>query len=221
MTDKIYMCNICNRIYKNYSSLWHHNKKFHKKPEEIVIPKSLQCEYCNKIFNTRSAKSIHKKKCNKDNKNNIYNIEKIKLEQLKEENIKIKEHQKLIKLEIDKINKLNKNTNNNEIFKNTNGYIYIIQLREFISLNQNIYKIGRHHSDENPIKRLKQYPKDSKCHYFRSTNNQIDSEKEILKICKDNFIHRVDIGNEYFEGNIDLLIKQVNNYFDINASLEI
>jgi hypothetical protein len=82
MTDTIYMCNLCNKNYKNYKSFWTHNKQFHKIKEETIVPKSLQCEYCNKIFNTRSAKSIHKKKCNKDN---IYNIEKLKLEQLKEE----------------------------------------------------------------------------------------------------------------------------------------
>jgi hypothetical protein len=29
----------------------------------------------------------------------------------------------------------------------------------------------------------------------------IDSEKELIKLFKLNFIHRNDIGNEYFEGN--------------------
>jgi hypothetical protein len=31
--------------------------------------------------------------------------------------------------------------------------------------------------------------------------NCIDSEKELIKLFKLNFIHRNDIGNEYFEGN--------------------
>jgi len=66
-------CNICNKTYSSYKSLWNHNKEFHKNKnktfnivnknikENVKIVKSLTCELCNKIFNNRPAKSIHKK----------------------------------------------------------------------------------------------------------------------------------------------------------------
>jgi hypothetical protein len=28
----VYYCNICNKNYKTYKTLWEHNKKFHKDP---------------------------------------------------------------------------------------------------------------------------------------------------------------------------------------------
>ena len=30
MSTKEFKCNICNKFYTSYKSLWNHNKKFHK-----------------------------------------------------------------------------------------------------------------------------------------------------------------------------------------------
>ena len=91
-----HICNMCNKQYSSYKSLWNHNKEFHKivntnvknvnenvkypkenvknvkenvkvVKENVKLVKSLTCELCNKIFNNRPAKSIHKKKCKQDN----------------------------------------------------------------------------------------------------------------------------------------------------------
>ena len=99
-------CNICNKIYSSYKSLWNHNKEFHKvnninvqcvqqtvqnvqQPVQNVqshiqqnnkVIKSLTCELCNKIFNNRPAKSIHKKKCTEhqqEENNKIKQLEEI------------------------------------------------------------------------------------------------------------------------------------------------
>ena len=68
-------CNICNKKYSSYQSLWIHNKRFHNNNIKKVVNngdkkcktnKSVTCEFCNKIFNNRPAKSLHKKKCNHD-----------------------------------------------------------------------------------------------------------------------------------------------------------
>ncbi len=84
-----YRCNICNKNYSSYQSLWIHNKKFHsdeiqtckgsvkdqrkgtvkerkgkKKLNENTI---YFCEYCNKSFSCRQSKYEHKKNvCKKD-----------------------------------------------------------------------------------------------------------------------------------------------------------
>ena len=126
-----YKCNICNKYYKTYQTLWKHTKRFHtintirnvnivnncliinEKCKENV--KSLTCELCNRLFNTRAAKSLHKKKCTVEY-NNInkqkeleleLEIEKIKIEnelilQIKKEETKILQ----LKLKLEKSSKI-------------------------------------------------------------------------------------------------------------------
>ncbi len=106
-----YKCNICNKFYKTYQTLWKHNKKFHcnKVTESnglvtesnglvtnnIIINKSLQCKYCNKLFKYKQNKYEHEKKVCKNNKD--LEIEKIKLDQINAEKDKIKEEKEKIK----------------------------------------------------------------------------------------------------------------------------
>ena len=73
--NRLYRCNLCNKDYSSYKSLWNHNSKFHNDTNENVkndvnnvkidvkIVKSLTCDICNKVFNSRGAKSMHKKIC--------------------------------------------------------------------------------------------------------------------------------------------------------------
>jgi hypothetical protein len=79
------------------------------------------------------------------------------------------------------------------------NYIYIIQLREFIG--KDIYKIGRTKQENN--KRMGQYTKGSILHLQTTCNDCIKSEKNLIKLFKEKYIHRNDLGNEYFEGNIN------------------
>jgi len=116
-----YYCNICNKIYVSYKSLWNHNNKFHKveisqllaKPAIDVSQKlaknKLKCIFCDNIYKHRSSKSKHEKKCKEKNKNEIIEI-KNELNELKK---------------IIKNNKLTKNTNNGSINNGTinNGNI--------------------------------------------------------------------------------------------------
>ena len=86
-------CNICNKKYASYQSLWNHIKKFHKAnkltntdnlpghnyiipvhndniPVYTIIKKSsiptLQCGYCKKFYKSISTKSFHIKSCKLD-----------------------------------------------------------------------------------------------------------------------------------------------------------
>jgi hypothetical protein len=62
-----FYCNICNKKYKSYQSLWKHNNTFHKK---LKKEKEYLCIKCNKEFNNRQNKFHHQNKCNIIQKNN-------------------------------------------------------------------------------------------------------------------------------------------------------
>ena len=93
------------------------------------------------------------------------------------------------------------------------GIIYLIQLREFVNADKNIYKIGR--SVRDGVERIKEYPKNSKLYYLTHVSNNttvVKIETTIIKKFKKIFIHRSDIGNEYFEGDH---IKMINYIHEI------
>jgi hypothetical protein len=100
-----YKCNICDKIYKTYQTLWKHNKQFHSalckdlssdvnkmSSKCQVLSSNIICEVCYKEFNTRQAKSLHKKKCIiiKQNNDNI-EVKKLELQ------LKNQEHELLLK----------------------------------------------------------------------------------------------------------------------------
>ena len=103
INNKIYICNICDKIYASYNSLYNHNKKFHT----INVESKLKCKYCNKIYKHSSSKSRHESKCKND----------VKQDTIIEENIELKNEINNLKKNIDML-KNNININNN--FNNTN-----------------------------------------------------------------------------------------------------
>jgi len=116
-----YKCNVCNKIYSSYQSLWIHNKKYHQLIIKNVIEpvknvKSLTCEFCNKLFNSRPAKSIHKKTC----KQKVEDNKIVLLEN------KIKELESKIDSKSNKIITNNNNTNNNINHGKINNNTFII-----------------------------------------------------------------------------------------------
>ena len=98
------------------------------------------------------------------------------------------------------------------------NYIYLLCEREFIKTNEPIYKIGR--SLQENLKRIQSYPNGTKLLFQSMCEDCIDSEKELIKLFKLNFIHRNDIGNEYFEGNsykmVRIMTEYINNKFAEN-----
>jgi hypothetical protein len=133
--DHTYSCNICNKEYSTYNTLWVHNKKFHsinpikKQSFDNHSPiknnhlqnngcdTTKQCKFCNKVFSHYNNKWRHEKSCKND-----------KIIELKLENNKLKKELE-IKNNIKTINKNNYNntTNNNQInngiINNTNNII--------------------------------------------------------------------------------------------------
>ena len=89
-------------------------------------------------------------------------------------------------------------------------YIYLLQEREFINSNSNIYKIGK--TEQENLKRFKNYPNDSKLILHITCKNCHICEKDILKIFREQFIQKKEIGNEYFEGCYMKMMKIIFSY---------
>ena len=88
--------------------------------------------------------------------------------------------------------------NNNQIIKNDENdiktnYIYLLQEREFIALNKNIYKVGM--TKLNNYSRFLQYPNNSILLFQMKCENCIKLEKIIINNLKKNFLRKKDIGN--------------------------
>ena len=140
-----YRCNICNKTYSSYQSLWIHNKKFHN-PKTIItnnVPiinqsfnnhltiistdKTKQCKYCNKIFSHYNNKWRHEKTCKLNNKieqleinNNEINTLKKTINEMKEQfALLLKEKGKVHHKTLQKINNQLNNINNGNITNNT------------------------------------------------------------------------------------------------------
>lgn len=79
--------------------------------------------------------------------------------------------------------------------------IYIVHTREFIALEEDVYKIGRTKRDI--INRLAGYPKGSVLKFCRTVTNCAKVEKEIKNVLKKKHKQREDLGQEWFEGNYD------------------
>jgi prophage antirepressor-like protein len=81
-----FKCNLCNKYYSSYQSLWIHNKKYHNpnvthSVPNVILKKSnviqkesniasltintniLECKYCHKTYANRHSKSKHLKNC--------------------------------------------------------------------------------------------------------------------------------------------------------------
>jgi len=122
-----YFCNICNKKYVSYKSLWNHNKKFHKVDNDVkkVVPddntvvknvvnvvkksgKNNICKKCNKELCDRVSRWKHEQKCVEDNKSELEEI-KAEMERLKEI---IQKSLKIHPKTLQKINNQLNNTNN-------------------------------------------------------------------------------------------------------------
>jgi len=81
--------------------------------------------------------------------------------------------------------------------------IYLLQEREFVNLNENVYKIGK--TTQEGLRRLANYPKGSRLILHIHCNDCTKCELEIIDLFKKNFISR-DESKEHFQGSIELMI---------------
>jgi hypothetical protein len=89
------------------------------------------------------------------------------------------------------------------------GYIYLLQEREFINSNKNIYKIGK--SKQTNLKRFKQYPKGSKLLFQIFCNDCDTFEKDLILLFIKNYKQITSVGVEYFEGDCHSMNSDIFN----------
>jgi hypothetical protein len=93
-------------------------------------------------------------------------------------------------------------------------YIYLIQEREFIKTNEEIYKIGK--SKQENLKRFNSYPKGSELLFQCICNDCNKIENELIKLFKEKYKLQKNIGNEYFKGNYIDMIKDIYDTIILN-----
>ncbi len=141
-----YFCNICNKKYASYKSLWKHNKSFHSEMHINITEKdrNFQCEKCNKKFTRKDNLKNHIENTCKNNKQNDNKDDKIIL--LENEIKTLKESMEELKKSKSN-NIINNNTTNNNNSNNTtniiNNNIYINKIGE-----ENIHELNNYEIDE-------------------------------------------------------------------------
>lgn len=186
---KKFQCRKCKKFLSSKQHLQRHEDKCNGLH-------SLQCELCHMKFSTRAAKSRHKR-----NKVCERNGTQKSLPVIENQNetptlpIPIPD---LIPTPI--IGSENKDT------------IYLLQEREFRRLQEPVYKIGKTITIKT---RMKKYPKNSEVFLILKVFNCHIIEKLLLTEFKKIFKQRMDIGHEYFEGDVyemmNIITSTINN----------
>jgi hypothetical protein len=97
----------------------------------------------------------------------------------------------------------------NIINKSCIEYIYLLQTPYHIKFNENVYKLGK--TKLLNFKRFTYYPNGSIVYHHTYCKNSDICEKILLNLFRKKYIERKDIGNEYFEGNLQDMIININN----------
>jgi hypothetical protein len=102
-------CDVCNKLYSSYKSLWKHNKNIHKhidlnkqnitNKEQDLTKKIYNCKYCNKIYNIQQSKWYHEQKCQV-----IFEEKEQQNKEVKIAEINSNKEIKLAQIELEKIN---------------------------------------------------------------------------------------------------------------------
>jgi hypothetical protein len=87
-------------------------------------------------------------------------------------------------------------------------YVYLLQEREFVKSNEQVYKIGR--TKQLNFARFRQYPKNSISFFQSYCDDCVVCENKIIKVFSKKYKKRIDIGQEYFEGNVYDMIVQIS-----------
>lgn len=98
------------------------------------------------------------------------------------------------------------------------SYLYLLQTRESIKLNEPVYKIGR--TKREGLKRFEQYPGGSNLILHVECANSNIKEKIIKELFKEQFKQIIEYGQEYFMGDVNqmkLHMLLVANIYDANS----
>lgn len=207
----LYNCEICNKNYKSYQSLWNHNKIKHSNLCLKISNKECKfiCNLCNKKFTRNDNLKYHKNNtCKiKNNETNKINILENKIEQLEN---------KINNISNNILNNFNNNINNGivNIYINKTGTENVLELNDsekneifnkelsgivsfikFINFNERLpnnhsfctkslegkYLLS-YNTDEEKIECVRK-----KYFYYELLNNSVEKMEILYKSCKNNF----------------------------------
>ena len=104
-------------------------------------------------------------------------------------------------------------------------YVYLLHEREFLNSGRQLYKIGR--TSQSPNDRFDDYPKGSCVVFYLRVPDSKATEKAIKTAFKLKFKQDRDIGQEYFEGDVNDMIQslffiatKIDSVFDENEKLK-
>ena len=104
-------------------------------------------------------------------------------------------------------------------------YVYLLHEREFLNSGRPLYKIGR--TSQSPNDRFDDYPKGSCVVFYLRVPDSKATEKAIKAAFKLKFKQDRDIGQEYFEGDVNDMIQslffiasKIDSVFDENEKLK-
>jgi len=208
----LYNCEICNKDYKSYQSLWNHNKIKHSDLSLKISNKECKfsCELCNKKFTRNDNLKYHKNNtCKINNETNKINILEGKIEQLEN---------KINKISNTSNNTLNNNSNVNNgtvnIYINKTGTENVLELNDsekneifnkelsgivsfikFINFNERLPNnhsfcakslegkyLLSYNTEEEKIESVRK-----KYFYHELLNNSVEKMEILYKSCKNNF----------------------------------
>jgi hypothetical protein len=86
-------------------------------------------------------------------------------------------------------------------------YIYLLQEREAIRLNEPVYKVGK--TKQENLKRISSYPNGTELLIQIKCDNCDAIEKDLIKLFKEKYEQKTDMGTEYFEGDSNEMIKDI------------
>jgi len=136
-------CDICNKDYSSYKSLWAHNKKFHSNEGSKCIPNEpkstpnvLICSYCKKEFSSRQNRWKHEKKVCENKKILDEKLKKLDKIDILEKEIQILKKEKTKETNVNN-GTINNGTINNIVINNYNedNIDYITDKFKYLILN--------------------------------------------------------------------------------------
>ena len=179
-----------------------HNYQIGTEESQLLL---LQCPVCAKQYKNRTGLWRHSKKCEPPSPpepSNIMASELLitKMNEMQQQLKELKESAVLVPPPIvsPPLPEPRQHTE----------YIYLLQEREFYVSQQPIYKIGK--TKQPNHKRFSSYPKGSVLLLQRICRDCDQEEYRLLHIFKEKFTQRRDIGTEYFEGDQEQMMDEIN-----------
>ena len=89
------------------------------------------------------------------------------------------------------------------------GYIFLVREREFVKTSENVFKLGLSRGEK--LDESKAFPNGSILQSLISCHNSDKKLNKLLNLFKYKFSERNDLGENYFEGNSEDMIKIISD----------